>query len=117
MGWWNAAKENENILYLFYEDFIIDPGAYCDKIASFLGVNLSQIAKEKIIEKVTIENMRGNDQTDYLQGRQEDSPGFMRKGIIGDWETHFTLEQNAIFDAWYEENIVKCSDLRFLFKT
>ena len=116
MGWWEASKQNHNILFLFYEDFIINPSEFFDKIAKFLGVEVAVERKIEILNKLSIEMMRGNEQTDYIKGRREELPGFMRKGAIGDWKNHFTKEQNEEFDACYQEKIVNKSDLRFIFE-
>ena len=114
LGWWNAAKENSNILYLFYEDFVIDRCGYVDKVAAFLDVKLTESEKIAIIEKVNIENMRGSEKTDYLEGRVG-TVGFMRKGIIGDWITHFSEQQNEIYESWYIENVVQKSNNELTF--
>ena len=40
---------------------------------------------------------------------------FIRKGIIGDWQNHFTPEMNAEWDAWIEENL-KGTGLHMIFQ-
>ncbi|NXS23358.1 ST1B1 Sulfotransferase, partial [Mystacornis crossleyi] len=36
---------------------------------------------------------------DHSQGR------FMRKGVVGDWRSHFSPEQNALFNRRYQEEM------------
>ena len=116
LGWWEAAKTRDDILFLFYEDFIADQEQYIQKVADFLNVTLSESEMERLKEVTSFSSMKDNSQTNYNHvGRRPGLPGFMRKGKVGDWQDYFTEEQNNKFDEMYNNEIVNKSDLRFKF--
>ncbi|XP_028850297.1 sulfotransferase family 1, cytosolic sulfotransferase 5 [Denticeps clupeoides] len=105
-GYWKE-RDKKKILYLFFEDMKEDPGHEVKQIAKFLGYNLSQRMIEEIVQRTTFESMRDNPMANYsdvpenIFNRQASE--FMRKGEVGDWENHFSPEQNATFDEHYKK--------------
>nr|XP_016851651.1 PREDICTED: sulfotransferase 1C2 [Anolis carolinensis] len=82
-NWWEA-KNHHLILYLFYEDMKENPAREIQKIAQFLGVQLSESDLNKIVQHTKFENMKNNPLTNYttrplFQMDHAVSP-FMRKG-------------------------------------
>ena len=115
-GWWEVSKERDDILYLFYEDFIADQESYIQKVADYLGVQLSPEEMKRLMEVTAFSSMKDNKATNYSQGRREGNPPFMRKGKVGDWVDTFSEEQTRRFDALYQKEILEKSDLRFKFE-
>ena len=123
LEWWKH-RDAENILFLKYEDMKKDHRGAVKKMAEFMGYNLEKDVIDTIVEKSTLQSMKGNPATDgnALEVKLPEpifKPGeqpFLRKGIVGDWKNHFTPEQNAEFDAIYAEKM-KGSGLEFDFES
>ena len=115
LEWWKH-RDAENILFLKYEDMKKDHCGVVKRIAEFMGYNLKEEVIDTIVEKSTFQSMKENKHivmvSDGAKLNRPDAPGFFRKGVVGDWRSHFTPEQNAEFDAVYAEKM-KGSGLDF----
>ncbi|NP_001104204.1 sulfotransferase family 1C member 4 S homeolog [Xenopus laevis] len=108
LGWWKAVDKHQ-ILFVFYEDMIKDPMCEIRKVMKFLGKDLSDEVLENIKYHTSFQAMKENPMANYTTlpkaiFDQTISP-FMRKGIVGDWKTHFTVAQNIIFDEKYKKTM------------
>uniref|UniRef100_A0A3P9I587 Sulfotransferase n=1 Tax=Oryzias latipes TaxID=8090 RepID=A0A3P9I587_ORYLA len=113
-GWWEKQKSHPNILYLFYEDLIENTEEELDKLCSFLGLSPSSESKKQVMEKALFDNMKNNKMANGSADAVLDfkiSP-FMRKGKVGDWKNHFTVQQNEEFSEDYDKKM-KDTDLQF----
>ena len=102
LGWW-AHKDDDNVLFINFEDIKVDPVKIITQIATFMGyTNLSQEVIMDIAEKTTFEKMRNNSAVNYSWGGSsgQDPPDtpFMRRGVIGDWKTLFSDEDSQRLD-------------------
>ena len=116
LDWWKR-KDEENVLFLKYEDMKRDLPETVRIVADFMGHSLKPEVVDKIVERSTFESMKANPDTNYsfwAEHHNTDTPQFMRKGIVGDWKSHFTPEQNIKFDKVYAEKL-KGSGLEFDF--
>uniref|UniRef100_A0A3Q3KKY1 Sulfotransferase n=1 Tax=Monopterus albus TaxID=43700 RepID=A0A3Q3KKY1_MONAL len=101
-GWWEKKQMYSKIHYMFYEDLI-----EVNQLCSFLGLSPSLEEKERVAIGSKFDNMKQNNMTNYSTVHtmnQKVSP-FMRKGIVGDWKTHFTVSQNEEFDKDYKQKM------------
>ncbi|XP_056130438.1 sulfotransferase family 1, cytosolic sulfotransferase 5 isoform X2 [Lampris incognitus] len=117
-GYWKE-KEKKNILYLFYEDMKEYPFREIQKIMEFLGYQLSGEVVGKIAQLTSFAAMQGNPMANYssvpdtIFNRQASQ--FLRKGEVGDWQNHFSAEEDAAFEAHYITAMADCSiPFRFL---
>ena len=107
LSWW-AHKDDENVLFLKFEDIKLNPVEIITQIATFMGyANLSQEVIKDIAEKTTFEKMRDNDTVNYSwrAWRNPQAPPFMRKGAIGDWKAQFSAEELRRLDEIYQDRL------------
>ena len=100
LSWW-THKDDENVLFLKYEDMKENLPATVTQIAEFIGHSIEQSVIDKIADQTTFEKMRVNPGTNYgwaTHRRDPTAPSFMRKGVVGDWTNYFTPEQSAQMD-------------------
>ncbi|XP_066433035.1 sulfotransferase 1B1-like isoform X2 [Eleutherodactylus coqui] len=112
-GWWKMRQQSD-ILYLFYEDMLEDPRREIQKLLKFMKWEISDEVMEKILKYTSFQAMKNNPMANYSTFPFMDhsiSP-FMRKGISGDWKTHFTVAQNERFDEYYRQEMAD-TDLTF----
>ncbi|XP_012670019.1 sulfotransferase family 2, cytosolic sulfotransferase 2 [Clupea harengus] len=113
---WIHAKDQEHILYLFYEEMIMDLKESVRKLSCFMGKSLSQDIIEKIADHCVFKNMKKNKMSNYSMVSTEffdqTKSEFLRKGTAGDWKNTLTATQSDHFDTVYKE---KMKDVKFKF--
>lgn len=105
LSWW-AHKDEENVLFLKYEDMKKDPSRAVSQIASFLGADLSADTISKIVDLTSFKKMKADNTANFSWDKasiKDGEPTFLRKGIVGDWKNILTPEQSAQMDATWEE--------------
>ena len=105
--WWKQ-RHRKNILFLHYEDMVRDTKHAIQQIAQHLKQHLNDELVAKILDYTSFKNMKNNPMTNYENVKngkyiRSDISPFMRKGIVGDWKNHFTVEQSLQFDKIYDQ--------------
>ena len=115
LSWWEH-KDDQNILFLKYEDMKKDLPDTVRKIAKFIDCDLSDAVVEKVVKKASFASMKANPSANFSWMKR--NPGeqpFLRKGIVGDWKNHFSAEQSAQLDEVYRSRM-KGTGLEFEFE-
>lgn len=94
LGSWYAHRDDQNSLFLVFEDMKTDPSRAVVEIAEFLGLpcatDENRIAD--VVRHSSFDNMR-SDQDRWSSARPDEMPAFVRKGVVGDWLNYFSPEQ------------------------
>uniref|UniRef100_A0A8C6AC13 Sulfotransferase n=1 Tax=Marmota marmota marmota TaxID=9994 RepID=A0A8C6AC13_MARMA len=100
------------VLYLFYEELKEDPKREIKKILEFLGRSLSEETVDHIVQHTSFKEMKKNPMANYTtiptEMMDHSVSPFMRKGIVGDWKSVFTVAQNERFGAHYAKKMAGC---------
>ncbi|XP_055981328.1 amine sulfotransferase-like [Sorex fumeus] len=117
-GWYDN-RQKFNILFMSYEEMKKDLKSAVQKICKFLGKELSEDDLDAVVKQATFKNMKSdpranyNDVLKYELGTRNDNGHFLRKGTIGDWKNHFTVEQSERFDKIFQKKM-KDVNLKFI---
>ena len=115
LSWW-GHKDDQNILFLKYEDMKKDLADTVRKIAKFIDCDFSDAVVEEVVKKASFTSMKANPKSNFSWMKR--NPGeqpFLRKGVVGDWKNHFSAEQSAQLDEVYQSRM-KGTGLEFEFK-
>ncbi len=97
-SWWPHI-EDDNVLWLRYENMKRDLAGTLERISSFLGWPLPAARREKILEYCSFEWMKAHADR-FTRFPEDEAPsfrpgGFIRKGEVGDHRNLLTPEQEA----------------------
>ncbi|PUZ52164.1 hypothetical protein GQ55_6G248400 [Panicum hallii var. hallii] len=113
LGYWNASKESpETVLFLRYEEILLDPAGNVRRLARFVGQPLSPAEEaagvaEDIARLCSFEALRGLEVNTAAGSGSLLFPNgaYFRRGQAGDWANHMTPEMARRLDAVMEEKL------------
>jgi hypothetical protein len=115
LPWWQASQKEQRILFMKYEDMKHDHAGSVAKIASFLDLQPSPQLIDTVVTLSGFQSMTSNETTNFDWIPQKaDKPKHFRKGDIGDWRNHFSVEQSQQMDDLFLKKM-KDSGLQFDF--
>jgi len=109
--WWlhvNHGVSHPLVHVVYYEDLIQKPREEIVRIAKYLGKEINEAQIDLVQNYCSFESMRANPSTNFTwmveQGIIKNDVGFqfMRKGKVGDWINHFSVENSKLFDEMVE---------------
>ena len=107
LGWW-AHRNDENVLFLKYEDRKKDLAGQIKQIATFMEADLSSQELSKVVELATFDSMKKEEKVNQSWSKNYDKDGepvFLRKGVVGDWKNFFTPEESREMDIRSAEKL------------
>ncbi|GAB1295095.1 Sulfotransferase [Apodemus speciosus] len=116
---WYEHRHDFNIMFMSFEDMKKDLRSSVLKICTFLEKELSEEDVDAVVRQATFQNMKNDPQANYEQiikheiGTRNDAGSFLRKGTVGDWKNHFTVDQSEKFDKIFHMNM-KNIPLKFI---
>ena len=96
-----AHTDSPNIHIETFEKMKNDTRAVVRRVSGFLGYNFTDEIVSMISDQIQFDKMKENSTTNLSwmkEYHEEGATPFLRKGIIGDWQNHFTDEQSARMD-------------------
>ncbi|XP_003961425.1 sulfotransferase family cytosolic 2B member 1-like isoform X1 [Takifugu rubripes] len=113
---WLSAGDRHPIMYISYEEMIMNLKDSVTKIGHFLNKSLDSEVVEKIAERCVFKNMKQNKMSNYstvpCDIMDQEKSEFLRKGITGDWKNKLTVAEAETFDAVYND---KMKNVKFKF--
>ena len=97
---------SDTVLCLTYEQMHQDRASVVRKVADFLGVSLNDNEVGNIVANTSFEVMKANPSTNFHQWKKsgmippDEEGAFMRKGVVGDWRSHFNEAESNAFMKW-----------------
>ena len=128
LGWW-AHKDDDNVLFIKFEDLKRDPVMIITQIATFMGYShLSLEVIKDIAEKTAFDKMQENDTVNYswrsskcpqatlfivwepapsspCEGAAPQTTLLMCQGQVDDWKTQFSDEDSQYLDKIYHDRL------------
>ncbi|XP_048507706.1 sulfotransferase 1C4 [Athalia rosae] len=110
-----ALRDDPNLLFLFYEDMNMDLPKTIDRVAKFLGKNLTREQTFNLVDYLDFNRFKRNGTVNGEELKEcgvITTTSFIRKGQSGGWTDTFTPELEADADQWIAENL-KDTDFSF----
>ena len=102
LDWW-SEKDNPNVCFFFYEDMKADIHKATRRVAKFLEKDLTEEQIEFIVRRADFDTMKK--QRMAVDKNEKKGGGQLRKGIVGDWRSHFSEEQAQYVDKLTAEKL------------
>ncbi|TSL97277.1 Cytosolic sulfotransferase 3 [Bagarius yarrelli] len=113
-GYWEKKQTYSNLHYMFFEDMVENTEREVERLCSFLGLSTPKEEREKVTQSTHFDVMKQNKMANYstIPVMNFSISPFMRKGKVGDWKNHFTVNQDNQFEKHYQEKM-KSTTLKF----
>ncbi|XP_065257522.1 sulfotransferase 6B1-like [Emys orbicularis] len=98
---WNKHFDDENIMFITYEELKENPNLGVKKIAEFFGFSVTDEESQAVADRNSFQTMKENShKTHGALGNV-----LFRKGSVSDWKNLFTEAQNQEMDKKFEESL------------
>ena len=101
------AQSLPNVLFTTFEDLVEDTGREVERIAEFLGVELTSELKERVLHEGRFETMQQNKAVSYNWAKKDSNveiqTPFIRHGKVGGWRGKLSEGQEQELDMAIEK--------------
>lgn len=107
---WYQLRNQDNVLFLQFEDIKADPAGTVDQIAGFLGIDLATNIRQRVVEAADFSRMKEINDRFYpvRQSLWTDPEGkIIRKGAVGDGQKLFSPDALARLDRRMAEGLAR----------
>ena len=94
--WW----DDRSVVATSYERLTSDPRAELCRILDGIQVDVTPSAIDRAVDRFSFSAQSGRERGD------SDDRSFVRKGIVGDWENHFSISARKLFDELAGDQLV-----------
>ncbi|XP_071493716.1 sulfotransferase 1C4-like [Diadema antillarum] len=106
---WDIREEN-NLLFVYYEDLLKDPMSGIAAIAEHIERPLSEEVLQRVIRSSTMSEMKATyrnmaESGSFYLTKAFGLLPFLNKGQVAQWKSRFTVAENEIFDEWYRREM------------
>jgi hypothetical protein len=81
------------LLLIRYEDMKSDPLETFSRAVTFMGLNHCPAEIEAALDRASFARLKQQEEEKGFSEKSAASPGFFRKGIVGDWKNVLSEEQ------------------------
>jgi hypothetical protein len=89
---WCEADSDHRFFYATYEQFLADTPGKLSEVFAFLGFHIGDKALKRLVREHSFLSRSGR------QSGQENPYSHFRKGIIGDWQNHFSRGTGEVWE-------------------
>lgn len=89
---WRERQHSDLSIEIRYEDLLENTEREFRKVASHFGLDSSSATVQRIVAEHSFESMSNG-----RSRGQQDEGSFVRKGVSGDWENHFTSDLKNLY--------------------
>ena len=114
---WHPHTHEPNMLWVTYERMLENPRGTVVRVGEFIGGPAAAAVRgSRVLDAIVAESSfarMSETQSRWSSARPADMPAFVRKGVAGDWRTHFSPRQAARLAAKFVERTrgTPCADL------
>jgi hypothetical protein len=113
-GW--SHRNDENVLFMFYEDLILNLPEQLKKLSTFLNKPINDDDLPKLMDHLHIKNFKNNPSINCrnlidVKILSSNAQSFIRNGNISK-NSELTKEMSHKIDKWMEKNL-KDTDIKF----
>ncbi|KAF8781218.1 hypothetical protein HU200_000686 [Digitaria exilis] len=108
--WEESVKRPDKVLFLKYEEMLLDPESHLRKLAEFMGCGFSSEEEESGVVSAIVDLCSLGKMKDLEVNRNGSANLFgiknecyLRKGVAGDWSNHMTPEMAERLDKIVED--------------
>ncbi|OBS66496.1 hypothetical protein A6R68_04965 [Neotoma lepida] len=110
---WEKHKNDQNVLFLFYEEMKNDFAKSLKKITAFLGISVNDSEMSKIARNTSFNEMKSKvvkencdpNHTICALTSNRNLVFHVFPGVVGDWINYFTPKQKRVFDEVFTEKM------------